>query len=875
VWAVALRWIVRALLTLAALVALVLLAALIYVLWVVYASHAGVARTGGTETGMPVQAPVTIARDARGVPHIRAASLHDLFVAEGYAMGSDRLFQMDLTRRYVDGRLSELLGSNLVRVDRRMRRYGIRDLAARVYAGARPDEKAMLVAFADGINAAAARQPTPPEYRALFSGFERWQPEDALAVGFATVLDLDDKPDDVIVRDDVHDVLGQTGIDALYPLTDPKYDVPTNGRPPGRIASLPALSGVHHGDYGTAPVLRQAQHDTVSASMSDVYVGASDRSVSASDGSGSASDRSVSANDRPISASDRSGSASDRPISTSDRSVSTSDLSVSASDRSVSASGLSVILSLSKGEPADERPAVGSNGWAVGAERTTVGRAILANDPHLDIAVPGIWYLVEASAPGLHVAGGALAGTPGVTLGHNEHVAWGVTAGETAAMHVVRERTRGTDELYERGRWVHARHRHEQIGVRFGGTVDADLLESDRGVVMYRDAGLAYLMDWRMRRRPVSPLAPFTSLLHARTAADGIAAMRALPEPALNVLVADDGGRVAYHLAGGVPLEPSWGRWAPDGDAPQPQYSTYESAPHVDPSRSALLVTANNRADGDGSPRLAPYWQPPYRAFEIRRALAASADAHGRLSPDAIAHEQRDATSPAEREFANLVLAAATRAHADGDASLAPLLGALRTFDGTLVPESRGATAVVALRRDMLGTLAAAHLPSWLSPSYPATAPGFEVVLRALRERPHGWVQGDDYDAFVMSSLRSVAKKFGAEVPTFGTWAAQPLKHPLAAFGFKNWNGPTMPGRGGSFAPAVQWNDHAQSFRAVWIAGDWDHGTIDVDAGESGEPGSPHYADQNAAWQRFDRTPLPFSDAAVRAAMVSTQTLTR
>ena len=64
---------------------------------------------------MPVEGPVTIARDARGVPHIRAGSVHDLFVAEGYAMGSDRLFQMDLTRRYVDGRLAELLGPPVVR----------------------------------------------------------------------------------------------------------------------------------------------------------------------------------------------------------------------------------------------------------------------------------------------------------------------------------------------------------------------------------------------------------------------------------------------------------------------------------------------------------------------------------------------------------------------------------------------------------------------------------------------------------------------------------------------------------------------------------------------------------------------------------------
>ncbi|HEY6234851.1 MAG TPA: penicillin acylase family protein, partial [Candidatus Elarobacter sp.] len=171
--------------------------------------------------------------------------------------------------------------------------------------------------------------------------------------------------------------------------------------------------------------------------------------------------------------------------------------------------------------------------------------------------------------------------------------------------------------------------------------------------------------------------------------------------------------------------------------------------------------------------------------------------------------------------------------------------------------------------------ISAAHLPNELAKVYPSTGPGFEVVLRALRERPRGWVPNDDYDAFAVASLRRVQTALGPEIPAFGTYAAQPLKHALAPFGFTFWNGPVMPGRGGSFAPFVQWNAHAQSFRAVWIAGDWDHGTIDIAAGESGEPGSPHYADQNEKWVKFERTTLPFSDAAVHAATKSTLTLTR
>jgi len=773
------RFVYRAVVYAGRLLSAVGILAILYGGWIWISTWTGVAHGDGTVRGIPLDAATTIARDERGVPHVRASSIHDLFVAEGYAMGSDRLFQMDLTRRYVDGRLAEMLGPPLAALDHRMRRYGIRELAARVYAGTAPTERAELAAFADGVNAAAVTQPAPPEYHALFFAFEPWRPEDALAVGFATVLDLDDRPDDVIFRDYVHERLGQAGTDAFYPLTDPRYDVPTDGSPPGTVAPLPALGGASQ----------------------------------------------------------------------------------------------AVALA-----PADEKPPVGSNGWAAGAARTSDGKAILANDPHLSITIPGIWYIFEGSAPGMHIAGAALAGTPGVTLGHNEHLAWGVTAGETAAMRVLKERRRGSDQFFEGGHWISARHRTEHVGVRFSSGRDFDVLETPHGVVIRNDPAspVAYLMQWRMQTHPVSPLAPFTQLLTGRTVSDGVAAMRALPEPALNVLFVDDTGQAGYHFAGLVPLEPSWGRWAADGDAPMPAFLSYDDAPGVDPSRNAFVVSSNNRPDGRSAPRLAPYWPPPYRAYEVRAALTAKGAP--KLTPGALGAEQSDAASPAELEFAKIVLAAAQRSQSGSDGALRPLRDALNGYvqsGGTLVPESTGATVVVALRRDMLAQLAAEHLPPQLANAYPGTGPGFEVVLRALRERPRGWVPNDDYDAFVAASLRRVRNQLGATIPAFATYAAQPLEHALAAFGIELWNGPTLPGRGGSFAPAVQWNGHGQSFRALWIAGDWDAGTIDIAAGESGEPGSPHYADQATRWTQFARTPLPFSDGAVKAATRSTLTLTR
>ncbi|HYZ15205.1 MAG TPA: penicillin acylase family protein [Candidatus Acidoferrum sp.] len=755
--------------------ALVLVAA--YVGWIVLATRLGVAATRGTITNLPLDSTVTIARDGRGIPHIRAQTDHDLFFAEGFAMASDRLFQMEVTRRYVLGRLAEMLGSPLLAVDRRMRSYGIAPLADATYRVESPEARAALGAFVDGVNAAADSQPIPPEFRALFFRPERWTPRDVLAVGFATVLELDDEASWIFARDWIHRRLGQAGTDAFLPLTDPKYDVPVNGDAAGVIPPLPTLPG--------ATPLPDVEH-------------------------------------------------------------------------------------------IEERTPQGSNAWAAGADRTTNGRAVLANDPHLSLGVPGRWWLVEMESPHYHLAGATVVGTPGVTLGHNDHVAWGVTAAETAAMRLIDEPARGSDEFFEGGHWIHALHRHEHYVVRFGHSVDEDVLETPLGTVISHAPGgtSAYVRDWRLARHPQSPLDAFLGLDRARSVDDGLAALRGLPDPALNAVLVDDAGRVTFHLVGGVPVDEAAARWAVDGDTPEPPLLPFDRAPQIAPSRDALVVTANNRDDGAGGPRLAPFWQAPYRAYEIRRALNTAANAQHQLSPDAVAGVLHDLSSPAELEFARLVVAAAIRRHVDTDPALAANIAALRDFDGNVTPGSRGATVVAALRIDMLNALAQMHMPRDVALAYVGQSSSLVVPLRALREMPRGWVPADDWDGFVVQSLRRVRATLGETPPPFGTYGALPLLHPLAPFGFRLWNGPTLTGAGGRYAPAVQWDGHGQLFRALWIAGDWDAGTIDIDAGESGEPGSPHYDDQTDPWERGARSTLPFSDAAVAAATKTLLTLT-
>jgi len=206
---------------------------------------AGVARSAGTISGLGLHAPVQIVRDARGVPHIRAASLSDAAFAQGYAIAGDRLFQIDVTRRLVLGQLSGMFGSTALNADREARIVDVRHIIDSEYAHLPAGERSALQAFADGVNAAAEREPLPPEYRALLFRFAPWQPQDALAVGYAVVLDLTDSWYDVIARDAVERELGAPADAAFFSLTDPRYDAPTLGGLPVPIPPLPALPGAH------------------------------------------------------------------------------------------------------------------------------------------------------------------------------------------------------------------------------------------------------------------------------------------------------------------------------------------------------------------------------------------------------------------------------------------------------------------------------------------------------------------------------------------------------------------------------------------------------------------------------------------------------
>jgi penicillin G amidase len=686
----------------------VLVAALVAVLAYTFILSAGMsaaAKVNGTIAGLALQAPVQILRDARGVPHIRARNEHDLFFADGYVEASDRLFQLDLLRRFVYGDLSEIFGPPTLSADEDARVVPVRQIVERQYNELSPRERAILQAFSDGVNAAMAREPLPVEFRLLLYQPAPWRPEDTLAVGFVTVLDLIDSWNDVASR-----------VGRRVPLTDPCYDAPvTQGL---RSIADPARCTTQMRTAALLQALRNA------------------------------------------------------------------------------------------------RPPIGSNEWAVGAAHSETGRALLANDPHLRLGIPGVWYLIDLQAPGYHAAGASLAGTPGVILGHNDRIAWGATNGAVTSLSVF-----DAPPNLNGGDW-----QTETIHVRFAGSRTARYYRTKRlfGTEITLPDGKKkfVLVRWNAYADPTSPLVAFDELDRAASIADALRALRSYPGPTQNFVLADTSGRAAYHLAGEIPDDPLWARGIhPASDLSHAYPSLpFDVLPNVAPARDAIVWTANNKMYGPSYRyRLTAAFEPPYRAHRIAELLRAAP----RYGVQYFAAMQMDTLSLPEREIAQSV-------------------PALRGWDGRFTPSSRQATIAFHLRVKLASR---AH----------------GIVAAVLQQRAHP------------DTPTLTAADFNAQ--PWGTAGAVTVKHPFASLGINLLNGTTFAGNGDAYTVHVQNQGFSQSFRAVWDIGNWDAGGISIPQGESGEPGSKHYTDEAQAWAAGELLPLPYSDAAVRRATVDRLTL--
>src|SRR6202453_472716 len=199
------RWPRIVLRTFIGLLLFIVVAAIAGVLWLRSAEKAALPVRDGDLHVAGLFAPVTVRRDAHGVPHIEAATQDDLFVAQGYVTAQDRLWQMDASRRKANGELAEILGSSLLRIDKAQRVQQFRLTARRIYAKLPTADRTRLDDYARGVNLFIAQHQDslPAEFRLLHYRPQPWSGVDSLSIGMAMVQMLDTEWDVKLVREEL------------------------------------------------------------------------------------------------------------------------------------------------------------------------------------------------------------------------------------------------------------------------------------------------------------------------------------------------------------------------------------------------------------------------------------------------------------------------------------------------------------------------------------------------------------------------------------------------------------------------------------------------------------------------------------------------
>lgn len=278
-------------------------------------------------------------------------------------------------------------------------------------------------------------------------------------------------------------------------------------------------------------------------------------------------------------------------------------------------------------------PGTGSNSWVLGGERTASGKPLLCNDPHLVFGLPALWYPVALATPEHRVIGATMAGIPGVLIGRNDHVAWGMTAVMADDGDFYRETLDPSGTRYRRdGEWrtvetvaetfrVRGRPepvRHTLHYVRHEGVLCPLLLGgTGEPPTSYRWVGLE---AWR-------GLDAVLGMSRARNVAEFGSALQGFALPAQNVVVADTAGAFGYFCAGRIPRRAWTGAAPPLLDGARPEhawggYLSWDEHPHLTNPPEGYVVTANNRVAKRLPRSLATgFWEPPYRATRIAALL--------------------------------------------------------------------------------------------------------------------------------------------------------------------------------------------------------------------------------------------------------------
>jgi penicillin amidase len=304
-----------------------------------------------------------------------------------------------------------------------------------------------------------------------------------------------------------------------------------------------------------------------------------------------------------------------------------------------------------------------SNNWVVSGKKSATGKPILANDPHLELTTPSLFWEVHLVCPTLNVSGVALAGIPGISVGHNQDVAWGITNVmlDDVDFYVERLNPENPQQYWYIDHWEEMRVVEEAIEVKGGDTVKTEIFLIRHGPVVERfekgSEKKAISARWSFTELPQPARATYL-LAKARNIDDVTEALKSWTIPGQNFVFADTRGNTGYWCAAAIPI-----RSKGDGLLPVPGWTgEYEwegfvpagERPHLINPEAGFIATANNKPVGRDYPYLiGHYWEPLDRISRIQQML----EAKKRLSLDDVVEMQQDVYSVSASEMTPSLLA--------------------------------------------------------------------------------------------------------------------------------------------------------------------------------------------------------------------------
>nr|WP_113968455.1 penicillin acylase family protein [Rossellomorea aquimaris] len=279
----------------------------------------------------------------------------------------------------------------------------------------------------------------------------------------------------------------------------------------------------------------------------------------------------------------------------------------------------------------------GSNNWVVSGEKTASGKPLLADDPHLSLGTPSIWYQMHLESPQVNVSGVIFAGIPGIILGHNEQIAWGVTNTGPDVQDLYVEKRNEEDPslfLYDEN-WERATIIEEPIKVKDGDTIPYEVTITRHGPVI---SEFAHQNEREkvlsMRWTALDPSLELLAILNINKAKDWDEFEEALKDfhvPTQNFVFASEDGTIAYKANGKIPIRkkgngllpvPGW-----DPEYEWEGFIPFEELPKVINPQSGFIATANNKVVSDEYPyHISHHWAQPYRYMRISEYLEAEND---------------------------------------------------------------------------------------------------------------------------------------------------------------------------------------------------------------------------------------------------------